>query len=114
MVNTIVNEAGTIVISQTAIAQIAYKAVSECFGVLGMPAQNLTQFLRGEGGSKGIEVKIKENGIRIAVQIHVLYGTRIAEIANNISDAVIYAVEHATGLKVENLEIRIAGIRVVE
>jgi uncharacterized alkaline shock family protein YloU len=114
MVNTVVNEAGTVVISQTAIAQIAYKAVSECFGVIGMPAQNLTQFLRGEGANKGIEVKIKENGIHIMVQIQVLYGTKISEIAKNISDAVLYAVEYATGMRVESLEIKITGIRVVE
>ncbi|HMM05113.1 MAG TPA: Asp23/Gls24 family envelope stress response protein [Clostridiales bacterium] len=114
MVNTVVNETGTVVISQTAIAQIAYKAVSECFGVIGMPAQNIAQFLRGEGANKGIEVKIKENGIHIMVQIQVLYGTKISEIAKNISDAVLYAVEYATGMRVETLEIKIAGIRVVD
>ena len=114
MVNTVVNEAGSIVISQTAIAQIVYKAVSECFGVVGMPAQNFTQFLRGEGANRGIEVKIKENGIHIMVQIQVLYGTKISEIAKNISDAVLYAVENTTGLKVDSLDIKISGIRVVE
>lgn len=114
MVNTVVNEAGTVVISQTAIAQIAYKAVSECFGVVGMPAQNFSQFLMGEGATKGIEVKIKGDGIHIMVQIQVLYGTKISEIARNISDAVLYAVESSTGLKVESLDIKIAGIRVVE
>lgn len=54
MVNTVVNEAGSVVISQTAIAQIAYKAVSECFGVVGMPAQNFTQFLRGESAGRKV------------------------------------------------------------
>lgn len=114
MVNTVVNEAGAIVISQTAIAQIAYKAVSECFGVVGMPAQNFTQFLRGEGANRGVEVKIKESGIHIMVQIQVLYGTKISEIAKNISDAVLYAVENTTGLTVDRLDIKISGIRVVE
>ncbi len=114
MVSTILNEKGTIMISQTAIAQIAYKAVSECFGVVGMPAQNFSQFLRGEGSTRGIEVKIKDNGIRIAARIQVLYGTKISEIAKNISDAVLYAVEHTTGLTVESLDIKISGIRVVE
>ena len=48
------------------------------------------------------------------VQIQVLYGTKISEIASNISDAVLYAVEHTTGLKVDSLDIKISGIRVVE
>ena len=113
MTNTIQTENGSIVISTTAIAQITYKAVSECFGVVGMPAQNLAQFIKGEG-NRGVEVKIKDNGIHIMVQIQVLYGTKISEIANNISDAVLYAVENNTGLKIDSLDIKISGIRVVE
>ena len=113
MTNIIQNENGSIVISTTAIAQIAYKAVSECFGVVGMPAQNFAQFLKGEA-NRGVEVKIKDNGIHIMVQIQVLYGTKISEIASNISDAVLYAVENTTGLKVDSLDIKISGIRVVE
>ncbi|MEG0874714.1 MAG: Asp23/Gls24 family envelope stress response protein [Clostridiales bacterium] len=114
MANTFVTENGVIVISTTAMAQLAYKAVSECFGVVGMPAKNLTQFVRGENGNKGVDVKIKDQGIHILVQIQVLYGTRISEVAKNVSEALLYAVEQGTGLTVDNLEIKITGIRVVD
>lgn len=114
MSNTIVNENGIIVIGTAALAQLAYKAVSECFGVVGMPAKNLTQFVRGENANRGVDVKIKDNAIHILVQIQVLYGTKISEVAKNVSEAVMYAVEQATGMLIENLEIRITGIRVVD
>ena len=114
MSNTVMTDFGAVVISTTAIAQLAYKAVSECFGVVGMPAKNFAQFVRGESGNKGVEVKVKDNAINILVQIHVLYGTKISEVAKNVSEAVHYAVEQATGLAIGHLEIRITGIRVMD
>ena len=105
---------GEVVVDTDVIAKYAGAVAVECFGVVGMPAQNFSQFLRGEGSTRGIEVKIKDDGIRIAARIQVLYGTKISEIAKNISDAVLYAVEHTTGLTVESLDIKISGIRVVE
>ena len=41
MSNTILTDAGAVVISTTAIAQLAYKAVSECFGVVECPRKIL-------------------------------------------------------------------------
>ena len=114
MANTFVTENGVIVISTTAMAQLAYKAVSECFGVVGMPAKNLTQFVRGESGNKGVEVRIKDQNVNILIQIQVLYGTKISEVARNVSEAILYAVEQATGIIVDNLESKITGIRVVD
>lgn len=114
MANTIVTENGIIVISTAAMAQLAYKAVSECFGVVGMPAKNFTQFILGESGNKGVDVRIKDQNVNILIQIQVLYGTKISEVARNVSEAVIYAVEQATGITVNNLEIKITGIRVVD
>ena len=79
-----------------------------------MPAKNFAQFVRGESGNKGVEVKVKDNAINILVQIHVLYGTKISEVAKNVSEAVHYAVEQATGMTIDRLEIRITGIRVMD
>lgn len=114
MGNVIDNEKGRIIIAQEAIAQLAYRAVSECFGVVGMHAKNLAQYLLGEGGNKGIEVKVRDDGLYITVQIQVGYGTKISEVAKNVSEAVIYTVRQYTGLHIANVEIKIAGIRVLD
>ena len=108
------NDFGTIKISHTVVNQIVYKAVSECFGVVGMPALNMTQFIMGDSSSKGIDVKIDEDGASITLRIHVLYGTKLREIAKNIAEAVTYNLEYSAGLKVKNLDIKITGIRVVD
>ncbi len=114
MGNVIETDKGKIYIAPEAIAQLAYKAVSECFGVVGMQAKNFAQYLRGESGNKGIEVKIKDDALYLTIQIQVGYGTKISEVAKNVSEAVSYAVEQATGLKINHLDIKIAGIRVLD
>ena len=105
---------GNIKISHTVVNQIVYKAVSECFGVVGMPALNMTQFIMGDNSSRGIEVKIEEDGVYITLSIHVMYGTNLPEITKNIADAVTYNLDYAVNLKVKSLDIKITGIRVVE
>jgi len=114
MGNVIVNEKGKIYIAPEAIAQLAYRAVSECFGVVGMQAKNFAQYFRGEGGNKGIEVKIKEDALYLTIQIQVGYGTKISEVAKNVSEAVHYTIRQYTGIKIDHLDIKIAGIRVLD
>lgn len=103
---------GTVTITGEALAQLAYKAASECFGVVGLSAKNLSQLLTGE--NRGIKVTIKDHGVLIQIQIFVLYGTKISEIARNISEGVRYSIEQYTGMKVEQVEIKIAGIKVAD
>ena len=110
MGNTVQTDFGKIVVSSEAIAQLAYKAASECFGVVGLSSKNLTQLLTGE--NRGVEVRVKDTGIHIKIQISVIYGTKISEIAKNISDSVHYSLKQNAGVSVEQLEVKIAGIKV--
>lgn len=112
MGNTILLPLGTVTISAEALAQLAYKAASESFGVVGLSAKNLSQLFTGE--NRGIDVKIRESGVYIRIQIFVLYGTKISEIAKNISDGVRYSIEQYTGMMVEHVEVKIAGIKVAD
>ena len=114
MKTTEINDLGAIKVSHTAVNQVVYKAVSECFGVLGMPPLNMTQFLKFDSSSRGLEVKIDEDGAAITLRIDVLYGTKLQEIARNITDAVTYSLDYAMGLKVKSLDIKITGIVIVE
>ena len=106
---------GGIHISPNAVATIAYHATLESYGVVGLAARNLADGLVKSitrDPSRGISVKY--NGEDIDIEIHVIieYGTRISSVAESVSNTVRYHVEKALGLKVNTVNIHVAGLRV--
>src|SRR5262245_49185080 len=96
---------GKIEVAPRAIATITARAVTQCYGVVGMAPRNLrqgvAQLLRHEDMHTGIEVELSEDMIEITLYVIIEYGTRIAEVARNVQEHVRYTVEHALGLPVD-------------
>ena len=106
---------GGIHISPNAVATIAYHAALESYGVVGLAARNLADGLVKtitRDPSRGITVRY--NGEDIDIEIHVIveYGTRISIVAESVSNTVRFQVEKALGLKVNSVNIHVAGVRV--
>lgn len=106
---------GGIHISPNAVATIAYHAALESYGVVGLAARNLADGLVKtitRDPSRGITVRY--NGEDIDIEIHVIveYGTRISIVAESVSNTVRFQVEKALGLKVNSVNIHVAGLRV--
>ena len=106
---------GGIHISPNAVATIAYHATLESYGVVGLAARNLADGLVKtitRDPSRGITVRY--NGEDIDIEIHVIveYGTRISIVAESVSSTVRFHVEKALGLKVNSVNIHVAGLRV--
>lgn len=106
---------GGIHISPNAVATIAYHAALESYGVVGLAARNLADGLVKtitRDPSRGIIVRY--NGEDIDIEIHVIveYGTRISIVAESVSNTVRFQVEKALGLKVNSVNIHVAGLRV--
>jgi uncharacterized alkaline shock family protein YloU len=106
---------GGIHISPNAVATIAYHATLESYGVVGLAARNLADGLVKtitRDPSRGITVRY--NGEDIDIEIHVIveYGTRISTVAESVSNTVRFHVEKALGLKVNSVNIHVAGLRV--
>lgn len=114
--NTRVLPDGKIEVAPRAIATITARAVTQCYGVVGMAPRNLregvAQVLRREDMHKGIEVQVQNDAIEITLYVIVEYGTRIAEVARNVQEQVRYAVERALGMPVTRVNVRIQGLRV--
>jgi len=72
----------------------------------------LVQLLKLESLTKGIKMSVDQNKVSLDLHIIVEYGTNISAIADNIISTVKYSVEEYAGLKVEDVNIFVDGVRV--
>ena len=107
----IVNNSGSISISNEVFTNIAGDAATKCFGVKGMVGKSkdsgFYQLLRRESMSKGVSVQFNEedNTTSIALHIAVNPGINIAVLAQSIMGEVSYKVSQATGVPVRNVDV---------
>ena len=106
---------GGIHISPAAVATIAYHATLESYGVVGLAPKNLVEGLAHtltREPTRGVSVQYDGDKIDIELYIVVEYGTRIASVANSVANTVRYHVEKALGLRVNTINVHVAGLRV--
>lgn len=112
--NEIMNESSNgIKISNDAVATYAGIAVSEVKGVYGKGGtfSGLTEALSGKKNvAKGIKVEVTEKSTKIDVNIIVIYGARIPDVAFEIQSRVKKTVENMTGLKVSEVNVNVLGV----
>src|SRR5574342_1131219 len=104
---------GGIHISPNAVATIAYHAVLESYGVVGLAPINLADgIVKSITREPSRGVSVKYNGEDIDIEIHVIveYGTRINSVAESVMNTVRYHVEKALGLKVNKIDVHVAGL----
>ncbi len=111
------NDLGHVSISDDVIASVAGGTAVSCYGIIGMASKNqvkdgITEILGKENYSKGIKVKKDDGKLVIDLYIIVMYGTKISEIANNVQSSVKYQIEKTLGVKVDEVNIFIQGIKV--
>ena len=109
------DEVGEVQISNEVVAIIAGLAASEIDGVVGMAgnlAGELVELLGKKNLSKGVSVTVTESSISLTLAIVVKFGISIPEITRQIQNKVKSAVETMTGLNVEEVNIKIAGVDV--
>lgn len=111
-------EIGEILIDIGVLGQYAGSAAIECFGVVGMASINmkdgLVKLLKRDNLSHGVNVIVENNRIFIDLHIIVVYGISISAVAENLISNVKYKVEEYTGMKVEQINILVEGVRVVD
>ncbi|MHB8508754.1 MAG: Asp23/Gls24 family envelope stress response protein [Candidatus Dormibacteria bacterium] len=109
---------GRIEVSSQVVASIAGHAANECYGVVAMAARGLrdgiAERLQRENLHRGVEVRVADDGIDIALYVVVEYGVRITEVAHSLQDAVKYQVEKALAINVRRVDVNIQGIHMSE
>lgn len=116
MPKNLVTELGTISLADEVVATMAGVATTECYGIVGMAGSllkdGIAELLGRENLSRGVVVAMEGESVEIDLYVVVGYGTRISEIARNVTDKVRYVVESATGLKVNGVHIHVQGVKV--
>lgn len=106
---------GGIHISPNAVATIAYHATLESYGVVGLAPKNLADGIVASitrEPSRGVSVHYRGEDIDIDIHVIIEYGTRIAAVADSVAHSVRFHVEKALGLKVNTVNVHVAGLRV--
>ncbi len=114
-VQSVVNDFGTIKITDEVVAIIAGIAAMEVPGVTSMSggiAGGIAEALGRKNLSKGVKVEVGEKEAAIDLFIIIEYGYRIPEVAWTIQERVKNAVEDMTGLNVVEVNIHIQGVNI--
>ncbi|MCI3988209.1 Asp23/Gls24 family envelope stress response protein, partial [Bacillus vallismortis] len=75
----------------------------DCYGIFVMASKNhikvgLTEILRKENFSRGVQVRQEGDQIHIDMYIIVSYGTKISEVEHNVQTKVKFTVNQTIGL----------------
>ena len=109
------NNRGEIIIADEVIAVITGLAAMEVEGVASL-AGNATRELISKIGiktlSKGVKVDVLEDVVTIDAALNLKYGFNIKAVSEKVQEKGKVAVENMTGLKVADVNIRVAGIEV--
>ena len=105
---------GEVKIADEVIAIIAGLAATEVKGVAGM-CGNITNELVGmKKLSKGVRVNVEGSHVSVDLAIELDYGVSIAQISKKVQEKVKTAIENMTGLTIDEVNVRIAGVALEE
>ena len=71
----------------------------------------LSKFIKDNESSKGVKIRARNGKLVIDLHIIVTYGTNISEIVKSIINKVSYTVEDITGIRVQNVNVFVDGMR---
>lgn len=107
------DEHGQIVIADEVVAIIAGIAATEAKGVDSMYGGWSGEIISRMGIrdlAKGVSISIEDDHVSVKLSLNVKYGYSIPDVSRNVQDKVASAIESMTGLRVLDVNIRIAGV----
>lgn len=108
-----VSSIGEVMIADDVIATIAGLAATEVEGVSAMQG-NATNELVGKLGmknlTKGVRIKVTEDGVKADLSVQMCYGYSIPKTCKAIQEKVKAAIENMVGLSVEVVNVHIVGV----
>ena len=106
---------GEVQIADEVVAIIAGLAATEVDGVasmVGNVSHEIVSKLGMKNLSKGVKVDVLEGIVTVSLSLNLKYGYGIMSISTKVQDKVKAAIENMTGLKVADVNIKIASVEV--
>ena len=113
----LVNELGTVEISEEVLSTIAGVAAGEVDGVVGLAAslgENIKDLLKKKYAGKGISIETSEAGLVVNVNIIVKFKYNVQEVAVKVQDTVLNAIQDMTNQQVGAVNVNVANVQIVE
>lgn len=105
---------GEVQIADEVVAIIAGLAATEVEGVASM-AGNVTNELVSKLGmknlSRGVKVEVTPEAVCVDLTLTMEYGYSIPKTSGQVQEKVKQAIENMTGLRVDEVNVRIAGVK---
>ena len=106
-------EKGSINISEDVVATLVKAVVLETDGVAELAnavGADVAELIGIKMNIRGVKVRFPDDRISVDVVITVKYGSNIVEVAKNVQEAVLAAVETSTGIDEAEVNVHVAGI----
>lgn len=108
------NHIGSIRVSKNYLYAVIEHTVTSCFGVADLcessPLETIKTKLFPGDIQRGIQLRSKNNALVIDLHIVTGIGANIAAITDSIRNKVRYAIEEATGIQPEQINVFVDGI----
>ena len=106
-------ENGSINISEDVISSMVRTAVTEVEGVAGLSntaGAEIAELIGIKSLTKGVKAQFVDDKIVVDAIITVAYGSNIVNVARNVQDKVMTAVQAATGIEKAEVNVHVSGI----
>lgn len=106
---------GSVKVADDVVAMIASLATTEVEGVSSMTGNATNELLNKMGYkslTKGVKVLVKEGVVSVDLAVTMEYGFNIPITCKKVQEKVKAAIENMTGMTVDLVNVRIAGIHV--
>jgi len=108
------DELGCIHISEEVLAVTAAVAALEVEGVGGLAGNlgsDLAEIFSGRKNlSRGVRVSVADQNVTVEISILVKYGSSVQEVAKAVQNNICSAIENASGLQVECVNVHVTGV----
>lgn len=106
---------GNISITDDAVAMLIGKVTRDCYGVAELVSRRLSDsvlmIFNKEPISKGIKLLTMDNRIFIDLYILVFDGVNVEAVVASLKSAIVYHVEHFTGMRVKRVDVHVVGMK---
>ena len=106
-----VSDAGSIHISEEVVAAVAAGAAADVEGVAGLRSGSAGESSSRRNSGRGVKVKLENEALDVDLYLIAQPDFSLGELGENVQQAVKQAVESATGVSVNCVNVTICGIR---